>query len=253
MVAGSPPSFHFPVIDCSQAVREVDWQAGTLIPVDKPKGWTSFDVVGKMRNVLRRVTGNRKIKVGHSGTLDPMAEGLLLIATGKATKRLEYLTDLDKQYSGTFLLGADTASYDAETPILNTYPTDQLSPDDVISAIARFTGELMQIPPPYSAIKQRGKPVYLQARQGKKVVLSPRKVHVFRFEADASRFPEIDFFVHCSKGTYIRSLAHDIGRELNNGAYLTALRRTAIGSFSISDAWNLDDWLSAMPPASDNA
>jgi len=232
-----------PLVKPGSHVKHVKWNEGAFVLIDKPQGWTSFDVVNKMRSVLRQITGDKKIKVGHAGTLDPMATGLLLIAIGKATKQIQYIMGLDKRYTGKFLLGASTPSYDKETPVNAVFPTDDIDLENFHRAVKSQTGEFQQLPPAYSAIKKDGKPLYLAARRGEVVELNPRQVHVYLFETDTTNWPEVSFEVHCSKGTYIRSLAHDVGRLLNNAAHLTALRRTAIGPHQITDAWNLEDWL----------
>ena len=214
-----------------------DFAAGALLLVDKPKGFTSFDVVNKLRYRLRKITGVKRIKVGHSGTLDPMATGLLLIATGRATKALTELTGLPKAYTGTITFGATTPSYDAETERTGDYPTAHLSELVLANAIRdHLTGEIEQLPPIYSAIKVDGKRAYKAARAGQDIKLEPRRVRVDRFELTRVAIPEADFYVEVSKGTYVRSLAHDLGRLSGSGAYLSALRRTRVGEFRIEDA-----------------
>lgn len=220
-----------------------DFQTGALLLVDKPKDWTSFDVVNKIRHSLRKRLEIKKIKVGHSGTLDPMATGLLLICTGKFTKKLHELQGLSKSYSGTFVLGATTPSYDAESEIDQTYPIDHIKRKDVKKAAQNFIGEIKQIPPMFSAIKVDGQPLYRKARKGEKVEIEARKVKIDSFDIQRVELPEVDFTVDCSKGTYIRSLAFDMGKSLNSGAYLTALKRTRIGKYHLKDAWSLNDLL----------
>ncbi|MEM1359061.1 MAG: tRNA pseudouridine(55) synthase TruB [Bacteroidota bacterium] len=221
---------------------------GTLLLVNKPKGWTSFDVVNKIRWAIRKHLGVKKFKVGHAGTLDPMATGLLNICTGKWTKRLQELQGLDKSYTGTITLGATTASYDAEEPIDATYPTEHITEAMILEAAASLTGQLQQLPPIYSAIKVDGQPLYKKARNGQKVEVKPRPVTVHQFEITRVALPEVDFVISCSKGTYIRSLAHDLGKSLNSGGYLTALRRTIVGPYRIEDAWTVEELLALIPP-----
>jgi len=220
-----------------------DFQSGALLLVNKPKGWTSFDVVNKIRHALRKRLGVKKIKVGHSGTLDPMATGLLLICTGKFTKRLNEMQGLPKSYAGTFTLGATTPSYDAETEIDQIYPIDHIDPEEIKKTAAKFLGEIEQVPPMFSAIKVDGQPLYKKARKGEKVEIKPRQVRIESFEIKRIELPEVDFKVNCSKGTYIRSLAYDMGKALDSGAYLSALKRTRIGPYRLKDAWKLKDLL----------
>lgn len=223
-----------------EPLSDRDFLTGTLLLVDKPKGYTSFDVVNQIRFRLRKLTGVKKIKVGHSGTLDPMATGLLLIATGKHTKALAELTGLPKTYAGTMTFGGSTPSYDAETPINNEFPLAHLNQEVLAKAIEEnFLGDIEQMPPIYSAIKVDGKRAYASARAGKPVELKPRPVRVDTFELSRIALPEVDFHVAVSKGTYVRSLAHDLGQQVGSGAYLSALRRTRIGHFSIDDAKSL--------------
>lgn len=224
-----------------------DFRAGALFLIDKPKDWTSFDVVNKLRWAIRKHLGVKKFKVGHSGTLDPMATGLLVLCVGKYTKLLHELQGLDKIYTGTFKLGATTPSYDAETPENQTFeiPVD-LNEETIQAILPQFRGPIEQIPPMYSAIKVDGQPLYKKARQGVVLDLPARKVTIHELELLQMNKPEVDFLCHCSKGTYIRSLAHDIGASLNNGAYLTALERTAVGTFQLKDAWNLEALVEAI-------
>lgn len=218
-----------------------DFKAGALLLVDKPVGWTSFDVVNKIRHKLKRKLKVKKIKVGHAGTLDPMASGLLLICTGKATKTLANHQGLPKVYTGTFEIGASTPSYDAETEIEARFPIDHITPDLLEQAREQFLGSIEQVPPMFSAIKVDGQPLYKKARKGQVVEVAPRPVEIFDFRFTRVELPEIDFEVHCSKGTYIRSLAYDFGKALRSGAYLKSLRRTKIGEFSLKEAWELED------------
>lgn len=218
-----------------------DFKAGTMLLVDKPQDWTSFDVVNKIRHKIKRRLGVKKIKVGHAGTLDPMATGLLIICTGKATKTIDGYQGMPKTYTGTILLGATTPSFDAETPIDAKYPTDHITNAAIEAARYQFVGDLEQVPPVFSAIKVDGQPLYKKARKGIEVKVEPRPVSIYSFEITRVALPEIDFEVHCSKGTYIRSLAHDFGKALDSGAHLVALRRTKIGDYNVKDAWQVED------------
>lgn len=220
-----------------------DFIQGETLLIDKPKGWTSFDVVNKIRYQLRRLTQQKNIKVGHAGTLDPMATGLLIICTGKSTKKLDEYQGQVKEYTGTFTLGATTPSYDKETEVDATFPTDHITPEMIEQTRLSFLGPLDQIPPMFSAIKKEGQPLYKKARAGITIALEPRKITIYEFELTRIALPEIDFRVVCSKGTYIRSLAYDFGGSLGSGAYLSALCRTKIGDFKLSDAWGLEAFL----------
>ena len=229
-----------------------DFLAGAMLCVDKPKSWTSFDVVNKIRYKLKDLLGVKRIKVGHSGTLDPMATGLLIICTGKATKKLSHFQNLPKVYTGTITLGATTPSYDKETEIEEHFPINHITPELLENARQQFLGDIEQIPPMFSAIKVDGQPLYKKARKGEVVEIEPRPVHIHEFTFTRIALPEIDFRISCSKGTYIRSLAHDLGKALRSGAYLSKLRRTRIGDYRLEDAWNLEeliDYIEDMPPA----
>ena len=228
-------------------LSSLNFQTGALLLVDKPQGYTSFDVVNKLRYRLRKLTGVKKIKVGHSGTLDPMATGLLLIATGKFTKQLTELTGLPKQYTGTIRFGESTPSYDAETEVDQHAPTGHITSAMLQSVIAKqFLGAIEQQPPVYSAIKVDGQRAYKSARAGKAVELPSREVLVSRFDITGYVEPEAEFVVDCSKGTYIRSLAHDLGVAVDSRAHLVALRRTLIGKYSIDDANTLDEFTQSL-------
>jgi tRNA pseudouridine55 synthase len=218
-----------------------DFKAGVRLLVDKPKDWTSFDVVNKIRHKIKKRLGVKKIKVGHAGTLDPMATGLLIICTGKSTKTLEKYQGMPKEYTGTLKLGETTPSFDAETPVDAHYPTYHITEEAIEQARQQFLGDLEQIPPVFSAIKVDGQPLYKKARKGIEVKVEPRPVHIYSFEITRIALPEIDFKVRCSKGTYIRSLAHDFGKALDSGAHLVALRRTKIGDYSVDDAWQVKE------------
>ncbi|NPA42801.1 MAG: tRNA pseudouridine(55) synthase TruB [Chlorobi bacterium] len=222
-----------------------DWEKGKIVVIDKPAGWTSFDVVNKIRSVLRRRSGKKNIKVGHAGTLDPMATGVLVIGIGPATKLLGRLQADDKTYEGVIRLGATTPSYDADTPPDRTYPWEHVTPEKVREAARRFTGLIEQLPPPYSAVKHKGKKLYELARRGQEIPLKPRKVYIHSFDILDTPLPDIVFRAHTGKGTYIRSLAHDLGRALGSGAYLTSLRRTRSGPFTLEQAVDLNEWVKA--------
>ncbi len=211
-----------------------------MLLFDKPMYWTSFDLVSKVRNILRKATGVKKIKVGHAGTLDPLASGLMIICTGRATKKIDEFRDLDKEYSATIHLGDTTPSYDLETATDKHYPTGHITEELVKEALNGFLGEQMQLPPMYSAKQIDGKRAYEFARKGIDKELTP--VTVFFREIDLISFgmPETKIRLVCSKGTYIRSFARDFGEALHSGAYLSALERTAIGSFHVSSAYGLE-------------
>lgn len=224
---------------------------GAMLLVDKPKDWTSFDVVNKIRSRIKHHFKLRKIKVGHAGTLDPMATGLLILCTGKETKRLDEYQGLPKEYTGTMTLGATTPSYDAETPVDQVFPTDHITPELLEKVRQSFLGEINQLPPMFSAIKVDGQPLYKKARRGETIELQPRPISIYAFELTRIELPEIGFRVECSKGAYIRSLAFDFGKAVGSGAYLSALRRTAIGPYRVDQAWNLaalTDAIDALPP-----
>lgn len=220
---------------------ELDPVEGAILLVDKPLEWTSFNAVSKIRAALRAVTGKR-VKVGHAGTLDPLATGLLVIGTGKCTKQLEELTGHNKVYVATLCLGKTTASYDAETPVSEERPWEHITEAMIRSALEGFRGPIMQQPPDYSAKRVGGKRAYQLARAGEKVHLEPRPVVIHRLELLSNQGNEVVIEVEASKGTYIRSLAHDIGAELGCGAHLTALRRTASGPYHVRDARTPEQW-----------
>jgi tRNA pseudouridine55 synthase len=209
-------------------------EEGRLLLIDKPLRWTSFDVVNK----LRRILNTRKI--GHAGTLDPLATGLLIICVGKMTKRIDGFMGLEKEYTGVFMLGQTTPSHDLETEVSPPVDVTHLSSEAITDAAKTLTGELSQLPPQHSAIRIGGKRAYSYARKGNEIELKPRAVEVKTFEITQVNLPEIHFRIVCSKGTYIRSLARDFGNILGVGAYLASLRRTRIGSYSVSEALTLD-------------
>lgn len=210
------------------------FEEGQVILVDKPLEWTSFDVVRKIRSTIRIK------KVGHAGTLDPLATGLLIVCTGKFTKRINEYMGMEKEYTGTFTLGASTPTYDLESDPIEHRSLDGITADVINAATHNFMGEIQQVPPIHSAIKQAGKPVYLLARKGIDVVLDPRTITIHHFSIDMIELPIVHFKVVCSTGTYIRSLAHDFGKYLGCGAYLSSLRRTRIGEFGVNDALVMD-------------
>ena len=215
---------------------------GKILLVNKPLGWTSFDVVKKVRNVISRETGIRKIKVGHAGTLDPLAEGLLIICTGRFTKKIEQFQEMEKEYTGTFFIGATTPSFDKETDIDQRWDTSHLKEETIVKCSESFIGESDQIPPLFSAIKTDGVRAYHHARNQETIELKPRRITISRFDLTRIALPEVDFIVTCSKGTYIRSLARDFGKALNSGAHLTSLTRTRIGTYQLTDAVALQEF-----------
>ncbi len=223
-----------------------DFRSGVVLLIDKPQDWTSFDVVNKVRSRLRQLTGDKKIKVGHAGTLDPMATGLLVLCTGKATKNISTFQDLPKKYEGTLLLGASTPSYDAETEPDACFPWEHITAEMLERAREQFVGRIKQLPPMYSAVKVEGQPLYKLARKGKTIERKAREVEIYDFAFRQIQLPELHFEVRCSKGTYIRSLAHDFGRALRSGAHLTRFRRTAIGPHRIEDAWVLSELVARL-------
>ncbi len=211
-----------------------DFQEGKIVLIDKPLHWSSFQAVNKVKWSLKKI-GLKKIKVGHAGTLDPLATGLLIVCTGKFTKRISELQGMEKEYTGTFYLGATTPSYDLETEVNATFPTEHIDEALIYDTLPQFIGEIDQKPPVFSAIKKDGKRLYEHARKGEEVEIASRKTTIHEFEITRIALPEVDFRVVCSKGTYIRSLAYDFGIALNSGAHLTVLRRTKIGTFSVED------------------
>jgi tRNA pseudouridine55 synthase len=223
-----------------------DFLHGEILLIDKPLTWTSFDVVNKVRKLIRIKGGIPKLKVGHAGTLDPLASGLLIICTGRMTKKISELTGFDKEYTGTFFLGATTPSLDNETPVTETFPTDHLTPELLLEAARRLTGEIQQVPPDYSAKFIDGKRAYALARKNREVVLPPVQVRINEFEIGRIELPEVDFRISCSKGTYIRALARDFGRAAGSGAYLLSLRRTKIGDFDVRDSISVEQFESLL-------
>ena len=214
-------------------------QKGQIFLIDKPLGWTSFQVVNKIRWHLKKTTRLQKLKVGHAGTLDPLASGLIILCTGKKTKTINEIQGEEKTYTGTFNLGASTPSYDLETEIDQRYDTLHITESMIKKTASYFRGEINQIPPLFSAIKKDGKRLYKYARSGKILKIHARKVWISKFEIHRIDLPEVDFLVQCGKGTYIRSLVHDFGKKLQSGAYLSYLKRTNIGGHSLGDAYSM--------------
>lgn len=224
----------------------LDITDGLTIFVDKPYTWTSFDVVNKIRWNLKKKLGVKNVKVGHAGTLDPLATGLLILCLGKHTKLIEGLTNDIKTYTGTFLIGKTTPSFDLETAYNQDFETAHINSLLLEQVRSSFLGVQMQTPPIYSAKQIDGKRAYDFARAGKSVEMKQSQIEILDFEIDATRFPEVDFKITCSKGTYIRSIAHDFGQRLNSGATLIALRRTQSGSFLIENAKSVDEWIALI-------
>ena len=215
---------------------------GTVILIDKPVEWSSFDVIRKVKAVIRHSLGEKKIKVGHAGTLDPLASGLLIICTGTKTREIETFQNQHKEYTGIFHVGATTPSGDLETMPDKFFPTEHISEELILDTCKIFIGETFQVPPLFSAKKINGKRAYEHARKGDDITLQAKKIHIYDFEITKIHLPEISFRVVCSKGTYIRSLAAEFGVALNSGAYLKELRRTKIGEYNVSEAWSPDSF-----------
>jgi len=219
-----------------------DYKEGQVILIDKPLEWTSFQVVNKVRWLIKTQFQLKKIKVGHAGTLDPLASGLLILCAGKFTKKIDTYQAQEKEYTGTITLGATTPSYDLETEIDKTFDVSGITSEKIRETTAQFIGEIQQQPPVFSALKQDGKRLYEYARAGEEVEIPKRTVSISEFEITNIDLPKVDFRVVCSKGTYIRSLAYDFGKAMNNGGHLSALRRTKIGDFSVKDAISIEDF-----------
>lgn len=220
-----------------------DFKNGRLLLIDKPLNWTSFQVVNKLRWEIRQAYKIKKIKVGHAGTLDPLATGLLIICTGKLTKKIQDLQSQEKEYTGIITLGSTTPSFDLETEIDQKFPTEHITTSLIDETRQQFIGEIDQIPPLYSAIKKDGKRLYELARAGKKTDIKSRKITIKEFKVEPIEENSLSFKVICSKGTYIRSLAHDFGKALNSGAHLSKLRRTRIGNYSIDEAISIEKFI----------
>ena len=223
-----------------------DFKNGQVLLIDKPLEWTSFQVVNKIRGAIKKQFNLKKIKVGHAGTLDPLATGLLIICTGKFTKKIDVFQAQIKEYTGTFYVGTTTPSYDLETEINEHFTTEHLTDELIIDTTKHFIGDIEQKPPIYSAIKKDGKRLYELARAGETTEIKARKVTISEFEITNIDLPKIDFKVVCSKGTYIRSLANDFGKALQSGAHLSSLRRTKIGDYNVKDAYSIDMFLNTI-------
>jgi tRNA pseudouridine55 synthase len=236
-------------------LTEQEYQNGQVLLIDKPLQWTSFQAVNKLRWELRQAYNIKKIKVGHAGTLDPLATGLLVICTGKMTKEIDSFQGQEKEYTGTIVLGSTTPSFDLETEIDQTFPTDHISNELIHKVTGLFIGVIDQFPPIFSALKKDGKRLYEYARAGESVEIKSRKVEISEFEITKIKTStavntssiHIDFRVVCSKGTYIRSLANDFGKALHSGGYLAALRRTRIGNFKVDDALTPEGFIAQLP------
>ena len=213
-----------------------DFESGVVLLINKEINWTSFDVVKKIKNLLKEKFRFKKIKVGHAGTLDPLATGLLVICTGKSTKMISEIQNQKKEYTGELTMGATTPSYDLETEIDHRYDISNITEKDISSKTKLFIGEVSQKPPIFSAIKVKGERLYEKARRGEKINIKKRKITVYNFKLTKILLPKIHFIIECSKGTYIRSIAHDFGKSLNSGAHLSKLVRTKIGEFDLKDA-----------------
>jgi tRNA pseudouridine55 synthase len=227
---------------------EFDFQNGEILLINKPYGWTSFDAVKKIRNLVKRKTRIRNIKVGHAGTLDPLATGLLIICTGKFTKRIDEFQGQEKEYTGKFFIGATTPSYDKESEVNQVFETVHISELLLKETAKKFSGEQDQRPPTFSAVNVNGTRAYLMARNKEDFELPAKRINIPEFEIVNPVLPEIEFRVVCSKGTYIRALARDFGLALNSGAYLTSLCRTRIGSLLLSDAMTMEEFERKLNP-----
>ena len=228
------------------------YQTGKTLLVDKPLGWTSFQVVNKIKwALIKQLKLPKKFKIGHAGTLDPLASGLLILCTGKFTKKIEEFQAQEKEYTGTITLGATTPSYDLEQAIDQQFDISGITDELVLKTAASFIGEIEQVPPAHSAVKMEGERVYEKARRGETVQAKSRKVHIHEFEVVNIDLPHVGFRVVCSKGTYIRSLAHDFGKSMDNGAHLSRLRRTKIGNFHVENAWQIDDLVAHIRDSAD--
>lgn len=233
-------------------LKGINFPEGYVAVIDKPLEWTSTDVVRKIKFRLNRM-GYRKIKVGHAGTLDPLATGILLVCIGRATKRVDELQAERKEYVAELMLGATTPSYDMEHPVDRTYPTDHITREKVEAALQSLTGERLQAPPIYSAKKVEGVRAYEFARAGEDIELSKALINIYSITLEEYSMPRIRIRVECSKGTYIRSLAQEIGEALDSGAYLTSLRRTRSGDFTVENATSLDDFLTNLAECETNS
>ena len=223
-----------------------EFLSGKVILIDKPLNWTSFQVVNKLRWKIKTTFNLKKIKVGHAGTLDPLATGLLIICTGKMTKQIDLFQGQEKEYTGTMTLGNTTPSFDMETQVDKSFPTDHITKDLIHETTKNFIGTINQYPPVFSAVKKDGKRLYEFARAGEEVKIKPREITIHEFEIIKVEKNILSFRVVCSKGTYIRSLAHDFGKAMDSGAYLSSLRRTRIGEFHVQDAQSITDFINEL-------
>jgi tRNA pseudouridine55 synthase len=226
----------------------IDYKNGEVILIDKPLHWTSFQVVNKIRWAIKKMYKLKKIKVGHAGTLDPLATGLLVICTGKMTKQIVSFQVQKKEYTGTITLGSTTPSFDLETEVDKRFDTKHITEELIHETSKKFTGEIEQFPPLFSAVKKDGKRLYEFAREGKNVEIKPRTVTIMSFELTKIEGLNVDFKVVCSKGTYIRSLAHDFGKAMQSGSHLSVLRRTKIGDFNVDNALSIEDFVYSLMP-----
>lgn len=226
--------------------QSIEFQSGKTLFIDKELYWTSFDVVNKVRIILRQQLGLKKIKAGHAGTLDPLATGLVIVCTGKSTKNITDFQDLEKEYIASLKLGESTPSFDLETKVDASFETEHITEEMVISALRKFTGEIDQIPPLYSAKYVNGTRAYVLARKGENIELKPNRINIVSIELLSFELPVIKIKIVCSKGTYIRSLVRDLGCELMSGAHLTELRRTRIGQFNVNQAIKLEEFQNSL-------
>ena len=230
----------------TESLRDIDFKEGYIAVIDKPLEWTSTDVVRKIKFALQHRLGYKKIKIGHAGTLDPLATGVLIVCIGKATKMVDDLQAEEKEYIADIELGATTSSYDMEHPIDCRYPTDHITLEAIEQVLRDLTGERLQAPPIYSAKKVEGVRAYEFARAGEEVELKKALINIYEMEILSLQMPRLTIRVRCSKGTYIRSLAHEIGQELQSGAYLTGLRRTRSGGFKVENAFELENFMEKL-------
>jgi tRNA pseudouridine55 synthase len=219
----------------------LQFEQGEILLVNKPYRWTSFDAVNFTRNLIKTKPGLRKIKIGHAGTLDPLATGLLIICTGRMTKQIEQFKEFDKEYTGTFTIGATTPSFDLETETDQAFPFEHVTEENILATAKELTGNYEQLPPMFSAVKIKGVRAYEHARKGREVTIDPKQVSIPEFEITDIQLPVVSFRIVCSKGTYIRAIARDFGEKLQCGAYLSSLCRTRIGIYHLKDAFELED------------
>lgn len=227
-------------------MNKEEFLEGKILLIDKPLNWTSFQVVNKIRWHIKQKFNLKKIKVGHAGTLDPLATGLLIICCGKETKKINNYQGLIKEYTGTITLGATTPSYDLETEVDKTFSINHITKDFLKDTVQQFLGEIDQKPPIFSAIKKDGKRLYELARKGETTEIKSRKITIFEFEILTVNMPKIEFRIVCSKGTYIRSIANDYGKALNSGGHLSELRRTKIGNFNVENSKSINDYIDSL-------